>query len=174
MTDDDGDLDAVIRHLPLPPPHPGRTSEPENLAARRVQAIGLKLGGATWAQVAAHLGYHDESAARRMVLDTLNQHEVEAVNELRAVENARYDTAQIPVWTMMMNPRLEPDVRLRAVDSFLRISARRSRLNGMDAPQKVEVTTDARRRLEAALTALRATVVGEVVESRDDDPEAPA
>src|SRR5262245_44999588 len=112
----------------------------------RSEAVSLRLAGYTYPQIAERLGYSDKSTARNTVLRALDRYEHQQVDELRTVENARLYALTGAVW-----PLVEPeegitvpgDLMLRAVDTALRISARRARLNGLDAPTEVIVNPSA-------------------------------
>ena len=141
--------------------------------------------GLTYDQIAQQMGYSSKSAPRQLLLRWLQSEPAENVNELRLLENERLDLglqAVLPLVTMPIegtpglpeNARtIDPRVKLRAVDSLVRLSARRSRLNGLDAPLQVAISTGATAELDDALALLesavqRMVIPGEVVESHDD------
>ena len=80
-----------------------------------------------------------------------------AAEGLRAIENERLDVAEAAIWDAVK----EGD--LKAIAMFLRISARRSRMNGMDAPVRVDLPLGIRAEMEAKLAELRDVVLGEVI-----------
>jgi hypothetical protein len=80
-----------------------------------------------------------------------------AAEELRAIENERLDVAEAAIWEAVK------DGDLKAIAMFLRISARRSRMNGMDAPVRVDMSIGIRAEMEAKLAELRDVVLGEVI-----------
>jgi len=135
-------------------------------SARRMEALSLRLAGLTYSQIGDRLGI-SEDGARDMVVRTLARAENRAVDEQRSVENARLDRAQAAIWTQV----LEGD--LRAVDTFLRLSQRRARMNGLDAPLAVNLSIGIRQDMEAALSTLEKIVLGEVIDSHDS-PIPPA
>jgi hypothetical protein len=55
---------------------------------------------------------------------------------------------------------------------FLRLSARRARLYGMDAPTQIALSVNIKAEMEAALDDLERVVLGEVIRSDvlDDEP----
>lgn len=133
-------------------------------AARRTQAVRLRLAGLTYEQIAEQAGYSDRHAARQTVLRALRSVEAESVNELRAVENSRLERATAAVWPKV----LSGDVK--ALLAWLKVSERLARLNGLDAPVQVAISAGVAGELEDALSLLeQAVVLGEVVDSRDDD-----
>jgi hypothetical protein len=81
------------------------------------------------------------------------------VDELRRVENARLDIAQARIWSKVL------DGDLKAVDAFLRISARRARMNGLDlATDVLSVSVSVRQDLDVALKQLEEVIKGEVID----------
>jgi len=99
-----------------------------------------------------------------MIHRTLDMAEQRGVDELRSVENARLDRAQAAIWTAV----LQGD--LKAIDTFLKISARRARLNGLDAPTQINLKVSVRAEMEAALNELEQVVLrGELVAKSDAD-----
>lgn len=186
-------VDAVVQSTDLGPPSADRGTPGHDLArasARRSQAISLRLGGATYEQIAQVLGYHDKAHARDVVVRALKTNEARLVEDLRDVENARLDRMQTTLWPIVTEPdhrdcprcdgdgvedgtqcprclgvgvipgRYDVETRLRAVDRVLRVSKARRDLNGMDAPKKIEVSGDAAALLEDALAELRDAVAG--------------
>lgn len=146
---------------------PGHTSLTS--AARRSRAVTLRLMGFSYDEVAQQCGYTDRSTARKTVMRALDKYEAARVGEMRIEENARLDRAQAAIWPAVMKGDT------KAVDTYLRLSARRARMNGLDAPQQVAVTTGAQAALQDALADLRTVVLGEVLESvevpDDDEPD---
>jgi hypothetical protein len=80
---------------------------------------------------------------------TLATAENRAVEEMRELENARLDRAQVAIW---------PNVLVgdyRAVMVFLQISQRRANLNGLDSPALVVISPNVRGEMERALDELQ-------------------
>lgn len=154
---------------PQVPAHDERGTPGHDLAraaARRAQAVRMRLAGFTYEQIAEETGYADKSAARHAVLRALDQYEHTQVTELKAVENAALNRAQVAIWPKV----LEGDIK--AVLAFIRISQRRARMNGLDAPQQVAITSPTRMELADAISEFRQTVMGETIEVHDDRDEA--
>jgi hypothetical protein len=61
-----------------------------------------------------------------------------AAEQMRALENARLDRAQAAVWSQV----LAGDYR--AVITFLQISGRRAKLNGLDYPASLVISPNVR------------------------------
>jgi len=68
---------------------------------------------------------------------------------MRALENARLDRAQAAIWSNV----LAGDYR--AVMVFLQISQRRAKLNGLDSPAPVVLSSNVRGDMERALADLQ-------------------
>lgn len=132
--------------------------------ARGARVVRLRAMGATYAQIAASEGYTDPATARNAVVRTLRAHQAEAVQDLRVLENERLDIALATVIPLLTHA--EPTVRLKAVDSLVRVSKRRADMNGLDAPKQVTISAGVQADLERALAELTDVVMGEVVEDR--------
>lgn len=148
--------------MPTPTlPHGGsmdtrlRSRAETNTRAFGVQATMLRLAGLTFADIGERLGVSDDTA-RLAVKRHLDRAEVWSAAELRRVENARLDRVQAAIWTKVLKGDLA------AVGAFLRLSERRARLNGLDAPTAIAIGHDVRVEMERALTELE-VVLGEVV-----------
>jgi len=109
---------------------------PRTLAERdkAAQALALRKTGATYEQIAAHLGYSNRQSANRAVLRLLAAHEAENVADLRTLENMRLDDLLFAVY------KAAKSGDLGAIDRALRIMERRAKLLGLDAPVKQEIS----------------------------------
>lgn len=112
------------------------------LAERRVKALALRKGGATYRAIADHLGVSHNAAHEYVAFglaELAAQQQVEA-QELRVLEAARLDDLQAGVWQQARMGNL------KAVQTVLRIMERRARLLGLDLqpgmvlPGDVEIT----------------------------------
>lgn len=115
---------------------PASKAQSAATAARRAQAIKLKLAGVDYETIAEKLGYASRGAACTDIDRALqaNRAEENAVKEvLREVEALRLDRLQAAVW----NDALKGDPR--AIDAALKISAQRCRLLGLDAPTRTRI-----------------------------------
>jgi hypothetical protein len=156
-------LEEQARDMPSPVPNP----------QRQARAVSLRTAGASYPQVAQEVGYADRHEARDAVVRALRANPVgDAVEEMRDVEGARLDLIQQNMTAIMIDRTMPPAERIRAANTLITNSARRSRLMGLDAPLRVEVTPDLRMEAVAALEGLRQIVAGTVVSSTDDDAEA--
>lgn len=127
-------------------------------AARRVQALSFRLAGLTYAQIGERLGI-DESSVRRMIQRSMDRSESNQVDEMRGLENERFDKVQSAIWADVLRGDL------KAIDTFLKISKARREMNGMNAPQKVDISMSVRQEMEQAFTELENLVLeGELVQ----------
>jgi len=107
-------------------------------AQRELEAIQLRLAGATFAQIAEKVGYRGPQGAQSAVkrgLARIRGKAEEIAEVLRGVEDSRYDR---------ILRAIDPQVRqghLGAVDRALRVSKARRELWGLDAPTKTDVTS---------------------------------
>lgn len=139
---------------------------------RQQEAVRLRLRGYTWQEVADQVGYSSRQAAQRGAAALLDRIETEDVAAYRAVEEARLDL----VWRKQLEhlEQFRPSqsgVGLSAVASavsaLVRVSERRSKLLGLDAPTKVDVgASDVD--LDSAVAAIMSALDGE--SDSGDDP----
>ena len=137
--------------------------------SRRVEALSLRIAGLTYEQIADRLNI-SKDGARDLINRTLDRAENQVVQEMRDLEGARLDRSQAAIWSKV----LEGDVK--AVDSFLRISQRRARLFGLDAPTAINLNVGVRAEMEQALDNLQQVVLGKVLDSHYEttvEPERP-
>ena len=98
---------------------------------REVAAIDLRREGLTYGEIAERLGYSDGTGARNAVVRGLDRALREPADELRELEAARLDRAQVAIWPGV----LSGDVK--NVLALIKIMERRARLLGLDAPLRV-------------------------------------
>ena len=120
----------------MPAPLPDRTLDSAQRDARAARLRGL---GYTYAQIAEQMGLRSQSSAHDAVRRALRETVRESAADLVAVEQERLDTLWSRVMPIVLDQNVDPEVRLKAVDRAVRISERRSRLLGLDAPTKTEV-----------------------------------
>ena len=102
---------------------------------RQLKALTLRKAGVGYWAIAEACGYKDHSGAWRAVKAALKKTLQEPADELRTLELARLDD---------MLKAIAPHVaagNLTAIDRALKIQERRSRLLGLDAPSKTDLTT---------------------------------
>jgi transposase-like protein len=106
---------------------------------KRSRAVELAKAGYTYDEIAREVGFSHRGSAYRAVRKALDTHEAASVGELRALENDRLDSMLAALW-----PAIElGDVR--AIDTALRVTDRRIRLNGLNT--EAGVTTRAAPRM---------------------------
>jgi hypothetical protein len=154
---------AVSEEMQDVPPT-GRAIKKDQDAARRVQALQLRLAGLTPEQIADRMGI-SENGARLLVQRTLARATNQAVDQARQLENDRLDRAQASIWPRV----IEGD--LKAIGVFLKISAERSRINGLYAPTKIDLGVSIRQEMEKALSDLDKIAEEFIVDAEvvDDD-----
>ena len=108
----------------------GRPGQVEAIAERRVLALELRKAGGSYREIARQLGIdvHTAHAAVGAELAALRETAVAEATELRALELERLDGMTSGLW-----PRIE-EGSAAAVSAGVRVSERRSRLLGLDAP----------------------------------------
>lgn len=169
MATDDGltgeDVADALAGQPASADRGNAGTDPARATARRTQAVTLRLAGLTYEQIAERAGYGDRHAARNTVMRALREVEAENVQELRQVENARLERATAAIWPKV----LAGDVR--ALEAWLKVSERLSKLNGLDAPTQVAISTGVQAELSDALGLLQEAVLGAdgVWEVQSDD-----
>jgi hypothetical protein len=118
-------------------------------AERQRQAVTLRLSGQTFQAIAEALGYANRSAAYKAVAVALDRWGSQDVAELQALEAARLDS-----YLAALAPQIERG-SVQAIAGAVAISARRSKLLGLDAPTHLTIT-------EEMLEAEHARLKGEV------------
>ncbi|AFA74241.1 hypothetical protein GPOL_c32270 [Gordonia polyisoprenivorans VH2] len=100
---------------------------------RASTALALRIEGQPYRVIAEHLGYRDESGARKAVDRLLTRIEHERVDELRQIEGQRLDALMAGHW----DAALAGDVDAARV--VLGVIDRRAKLFGLNAPTAVAV-----------------------------------
>jgi Sigma-70, region 4 len=119
--------------------------------ARERQALAMRTAGETFAAIGAQLGISDRMASRiiRRALDRVVREDAKALIDLEA---ERLDV----LWRAVLPRALAGSAR--HVEVAVRISERRSRLLGLDAPTatrvEAHITTDEVEALDAEIEAL--------------------
>lgn len=121
-------------------------------AARRAEALSLRLAGLSYEAIGDRLGISGQAAAQ-MIERAFDRAERQGVAQLRAEENARLDRAQMAIWGDVIKGDL------KAIGTFLAISAARSKINGLYAPTQVQMSVSIRQDMEEALASLEELVL---------------
>ena len=98
------------------------------------QALALALAGLDYQSIADRLGYNSRQAAWKSVQSAMEKAIRPAAEEYKELQLSRLDVMLKSIW---------PDILkgdLKAIDRALRIEERRSRLLGLDAPLKQELS----------------------------------
>lgn len=125
------------------------------------EAAQLREDGHTWLDIAGRLGYASAGAAHTAVKRLLDRIPVEAVAELRATENRRLEAARVAALDILRrrhiavsNGRLvyiadeatgaerpveDDGPALKALEVIVKIDEAVRKLNGLDAPQQIEL-----------------------------------
>lgn len=103
-------------------------------AKEAARCVELRLTGMTYDQIAAQMGL-SRSVVRERVAGVLAA-DPEHVDRLRALEAERLDALLRAVWGKALRGDLQ------AVDRALKIGAARRDLFGLDAPVRVEMTSE--------------------------------
>lgn len=107
-------------------------------AARRAQAIQMRLAGLTYDVIAQRLKYSSRQAAAKDIeraLAVALRDANRSAEEFREVELMRLDRLQAAAWATAIQG--DP----RAIHACLQVIDRRCKLLGLDAPQRHEVLT---------------------------------
>lgn len=131
------------------------------LQERRIRAVNLRRAGADYRSIARKLNV-SVSTAWRLVDDALRLVLVDGTERLRQIEGERLDDAQRALWPAVVGG----DVR--AVDVFVRLSARRARMFGLDIEAESEVDREMREAYREQVEAFLATLA---VTTRTPPPE---
>jgi hypothetical protein len=109
------------------------TSQQIKALDKHTQALKLRQAGTSYDDIARVLGYKSASGAYNAIKSALKKTLQEPAGDLRILELNRLDEALKAIW---------PDVKkgsLFAIDRFLKISERRSRLLGLDAKTEISL-----------------------------------
>lgn len=104
---------------------------------RELQALDMRKSGATYDQIGAALGITPQGAYRAIIrsLRRLNEKNFEDAAELRRLEVERLDRMLAAIWNRVTIGDQG------AIDRALKISERRAKLFGLDAPTRTDLTS---------------------------------
>jgi hypothetical protein len=103
-----------------------------NKREKSVRALELRKAGVSYDMIAQQLGYSNKSSAHRAVSKLLDATEKEVVGDLREMELRRLDDLFRSMYPMALKGNFV------AVDKCLKIMERRSKITGLDAPEKTQ------------------------------------
>lgn len=138
---------------------PARPRRTNAQMIRDYRALELRRRNLTYRQIADQLGMGSVSRAYEAVQRSLMDAVVESAEEVRKVELDRLDELGRVAWRVLHNrhvhigrggdptkdadgePVLDDGPTLQAIDRLLKISERRAKLQGLDAPVQLQVVT---------------------------------
>ena len=104
--------------------------------ARAVKTLELRLAGASYREIGAALKVSHVQAIRDVTY-MLRQYASQPADEVREVERRRLDRLLLSHWPAATGQPAD----LKAATMVLQIMDRRARYLGLDAPQKVDITS---------------------------------
>lgn len=129
--------------------------------------VALRLAGASFSEIADSQGLSNASMARRVfeeaVADSLEDTDLK---KARHLANLQLDRLLQSVWGKATNSK-NPDQNTY-IRSALSILDRKAKLNGIDAPQRVEVYTPEQQEREAWVKAMLEKVSPEAMAEEED------
>lgn len=111
---------------------------------RTKQALELRLAGFTYTQIAEKLGYSSRPAAFKAVMNAMKRTLREPAEKVRELELDRLDELLKGLWFYRS--------RVDYTDRILKIMERRSKLLGLDAPERVQKVLNPEEEMLARLT----------------------
>ncbi len=140
------------------------------------RALDLRVGGATYEQIAEALGCSVRTAWRyvQIALDESAAITKEAAEKVRRIEVRRLDGQLLALWPNRADPQ--------TAQAILKVSQRRSAILGLDAPLKIQAkglamtAAERAQQIAAILAAARARAdsgaqAGDAEESVEDGPD---
>lgn len=115
---------------------PASKAKQAQVAERRKKAVAMKLAGADWDAITNTLGYPDRHTACkdvRRAMEANIREQSDLIEELRAVEIARYDRLQAAFW-----PKAIGEKDHKAAEVVLKCIAGRNKLTGTEVPVRAE------------------------------------
>lgn len=167
------DPDEALKRQGLTDTQTGRTKKSVAISTRARAATALRVHGATYAEIADQLEYPTESEARKAVEGVLasTADETKDYRALRALANLRLEGLFKAVAGRALNEN-DPD-QLGFHRAASQIMDRWIKLNGLDAPQRIEFTNPSTEEFENVITLMVASA-GEEKVSEADIFELPA
>ncbi len=103
-------------------------------AADIAKAMQMRIAGLTYQVIAKTMGWANKSVAYNACMREMIRLKQEPAQESRTLELLRIDRAQAAIWDQVIKGNHG------AIDRFVRLSERRSRILGLDAPTKIAPT----------------------------------
>lgn len=159
---------ATLALVPDPPEgdqHDRLARQPSEQERRSIEALSYRMAGLSYDQIAERMGL-DSGMAKHLVERNLTRARNSLAEPMRELENSRLDRLQAAFWSDALKG--DPVAARMVMD----ISARRARMNGLDAPKQIALSANVRMEMQLALAQLREVVLGEVVtEALDEDED---
>lgn len=146
-----------------------RVRKAKEMAERSKRALQLKLAGATYPEIAETMGI-SLSTAHGDVQRALKDIPKDEAAQLRREESMRLDRLHRELWREAIDKDVPLIQRLPLFDRLVKLSDRRSKLLGIDAPQSLEVT-GVDLDLDAAVAALVEAAQRAASTPEDDEDE---
>ena len=109
------------------------------VAAEQARCFELKLQGWSYRRIAKEMGLSLGTVSNR-IKDAIAERVDPLVEEYRAIELEKLEEAERPLWEQVLSENPRDRGRLaRNVEVLIKVSERRSKLVGMDAPEKQEI-----------------------------------
>lgn len=116
------------------------------LAEEEYEVVMLRKKGMSYRDIARELNMYDRSGrplggtVHKMVTRALQRWMREADDEVRELELERLDELTRTIFEVLDGTN--PNAKLRAIEQYMRVSERRAKLLGLDAPEKKHVAAD--------------------------------
>lgn len=112
-------------------------SQEQQIAAaeRQRRALEMRRQGKPYSEIATEVGYASASGAHAAVRTALKKTLQEPADELRRLENTRLDAMLLALWPAIVKGDA------KAIAAGVKISERRAKLNGLDEPAELDVTS---------------------------------
>lgn len=107
----------------------------EELYQKHMTALQLRLAGRSYEDIRQACGYASLASAYHAVGAAMKRTLREPADSLRELEQDRIDKALAAIWKNVLAGHLG------AIQTFLRLSERRARLLGLDAPVQQDITS---------------------------------
>lgn len=129
----------------------------KNLDANEKQkkALALRRDGATYEQIAEALGYRSPSGAHKAIMLALKANIREPAEQLRQIELQRLDKAQLAIAALVQKGDL------KAIDRWIKLTATRAALLGLNAPIELKVNELVQARVGEEISVLFETIASD-------------
>jgi hypothetical protein len=161
---------------------PASTAKRTETAQRRAAAVAMKIGGASFEEIAERIPAYKGNAKTASkdlwrAMKAAEKLQADKVNELRQIQAARLERMHAEVWPMVTNDlhcedcehgRIDPTAKLRAIETGLKIGAEYRKLHGLDRPTVTQITGPDGGRLELEVPQLNE--LQKLIQAAGDQP----